>query len=129
LPVIRNDLPEIFEILDFADPQVATGMRRQTIVPTQGLFLLNDDQLMDAATKIAERAWHQTDPHSIEPIIERVYEQIVGKLPNAAEQTVLKQTYETLLASLPADQADRELKSLSIVVHAILASSRFQFYE
>lgn len=129
LPVIRNDLPEIFEILDFADPQVATGMRRQTIVPTQGLFLLNDDQLMEAATKIAVSAGHQPDTHSIEQKIERVYELIVGKLPNAAEQAVLKRTYESLIASLLADQADRELKSLSIVVHAILASSRFQFYE
>jgi hypothetical protein len=128
LPVIRNDLPEIFEILDFADPQVATGMRRQTIVPTQGLFLLNDEQFMDAATKIAQKIWHLPEP-SIESKLKWAYLFTLGKDATSDELAVLIQTYQTLLSSLPADQPDREIRSLSIVVHAILASSRFQFYE
>ena len=27
LPVIRNDLPELFDVFDFANPQATTGMR------------------------------------------------------------------------------------------------------
>lgn len=128
LPVIRNDLPEIFEILDFVDPQVATGMRRQTIVPTQGLFLLNDDQLMEAATKIAQQASQKSDITSKQKL-ESVFQRLVGKPATPAEVEALSRTFQSLIDTLPTDQADREIKSLTIVVHAILASSRFQFYE
>ena len=128
LPVIRNDLPEIFEILDFADPQVATGLRRQTIVPTQSLFLLNDEQIMDAATKIAQKSWQQTGA-TVEDKIRWAYRFILGMDPTAAEQTSLIETYQKLLEQSANDAIEREINSFSIIVHAILASSRFQFYE
>lgn len=128
LPVIRNDLPEIFEILDFTDPQVATGMRRQTIVPTQGLFLLNDNQVMDAATQIAKMAYQQPE-QTIEQKISWTFKHILGNAPSPEESSTLVQAYQTLLSSIPADKPDREVHAFSIVVHAILASSRFQFYE
>jgi hypothetical protein len=128
LPVIRNDLPEIFEILDFADPQVATGMRRQTLVPTQGLFLLNDTQLMEAATHIARKT-SQLPNASVDFKLQWVYQHLLGTPATTEELKTLTQSFTKLLNSLPADQTDREIKSLSIVVHAILASSRFQYYE
>ena len=53
LPVIRNDLPELFDVFDFADPHTTTGMRSQTMVATQGLFILNDDVVMAAAEATA----------------------------------------------------------------------------
>ena len=40
LPVIRNDLPELFDVFDFADPHTTTGSRPQTMAATQGLFIL-----------------------------------------------------------------------------------------
>jgi hypothetical protein len=55
LPVIRNDLPEIFEVFDFADPHAATGARPKTTAATQGLFILNDEMVMDAAKAMAQR--------------------------------------------------------------------------
>ena len=36
LPVIRNDLPEVFEAFDFADPHLTTGARPKTMAATQG---------------------------------------------------------------------------------------------
>ena len=128
LPVIRNDLPEIFEILDFADPQVATGMRRQTLVPTQGLFLLNDTQLMEAATHIARKT-SQLPNASVDFKLQWVYQHLLGTPATTEDLKTLTQSFTKLRNSLPADQTDRDIKSLSIVVHAILASSRFQYYE
>jgi hypothetical protein len=55
LPMIRNDLPELFGVFDFADPHAATGMRPETMVATQGLFLLNDESVMAAAEATARR--------------------------------------------------------------------------
>src|SRR6185436_17778084 len=55
LPVIRNDLPELFEAFDFANPHVSMGARPKTTVPTQGLFTLNDTLVMTASEATARR--------------------------------------------------------------------------
>jgi Protein of unknown function (DUF1549)/Protein of unknown function (DUF1553)/Planctomycete cytochrome C len=141
LPVIRNDLPELFEILDFTDPQVATGMRRQTMVPTQGLFMLNDEQVMDAAVKVAELASANSsqDPQLR---IAWLYRQIIGQPVAQRDLAVLISSYNNLLQSpniveqlssivpsLPETAADPQLSALSVIAHALFASSRFQFIE
>jgi hypothetical protein len=41
-------LPELFNVFDFANPHASTGMRPQTLVATQGLFMLNDGSVMAA---------------------------------------------------------------------------------
>jgi Protein of unknown function (DUF1553)/Protein of unknown function (DUF1549) len=127
LPVIRNDLPELFELLDFTDPQVATGMRRSTIVPTQGLFMLNDDQLMDAAAKLAERiASLKTEPQDR---ICELFVQIVGATPGADEVETLMKSYNRLLDAGTNSATDQSLAALATIAHALFASSRFQFIE
>jgi cytochrome c553 len=55
LPVIRNDLPPVFEAFDFADPDVSTGKRDTTTVATQALFLMNSPFVMDQARLTARR--------------------------------------------------------------------------
>ena len=49
LPVIRNDLPELFGAFDFADPHRTTGMRPDTTVATQSLFIMNDPSVAISA--------------------------------------------------------------------------------
>ena len=60
LPVIRNDLPELFEVFDFADAHRATGNRPDTTVATQGLYVLNDDWVMKLSRKLAEELVRKT---------------------------------------------------------------------
>ncbi len=55
LPVIRNDLPELFEAMDFTNPHTATGARPVTTAPSQALFVMNDAMIMKAAEQMAER--------------------------------------------------------------------------
>jgi hypothetical protein len=55
LPVIRNELPQLFEVFDFADPDVATGRRDATTVATQALYLMNSPFVMEQAQQTARR--------------------------------------------------------------------------
>lgn len=128
LPVIRNDLPELFEIMDFADPQVATGMRRQTIVPTQALFLLNDEQLMDAATKVAQQAMTASVTDS-QVRVAWLFRKIIGKSASQGEMTALMASYGKLRLLAESSTMDPHLGALSTIAHALFASSRFQFIE
>ncbi len=134
LPVIRNDLPELFEVFDFANPHTATGARPNTIVPTQGLYLLNDASVMDAAEKIANRIWSQVGSHDRAATIDLMFARLLNAEPTPAEQQrlveFLIETEARLVSAgedLPVEQNARQ--ALAIACHAVLASSRFQFLE
>jgi hypothetical protein len=149
LPVIRNDLPELFEIFDFADPHTTTGMRPNTTVPTQGLFMLNDEMVMDAAEATARRIMRDCPSGDLEAQITRMYGLILNVPPSEAEIQVIsealakfRQRFESgepsaaessatgvSSADSPPDLGPAELRSLALACHALFASSRFQFLE
>ncbi|MFV2068977.1 MAG: PSD1 and planctomycete cytochrome C domain-containing protein [Pirellulales bacterium] len=55
LPVIRDYLPELFQVFDFADPSLVVGRRAVTTVPSQALFLRNSQFAIQQARKMALR--------------------------------------------------------------------------
>jgi hypothetical protein len=127
LPVIRNDLPELFEIFDFADPHTTTGMRPNTTVPTQALFMLNDEMVMDAAQATAQRILRDCPGGDIEARVMRMYELILNAQPSEAETRMMADALASFQPRFEAEQA--ELSSLALACHALFASSRFQFLE
>lgn len=129
LPVIRNDLPELFEIFDFADPHTTTGMRRSTMVPTQGLYLLNDEFVMDAAKATAQRILDHA-PAEREARVLAIYEAILNTRPTDAEVRIMSEALTQFEQRFEAEEpTQRELSALALACHALLASSRFQFLE
>ena len=129
LPVIRNDLPELFEVFDFADPHVTTGMRPQTMVATQGLFILNDDSVMDAAENVARHLMPDAS-NDEKAAVDKMFELLLNKPPTDDERrellTFIHQTQKRL-----SDEGDKDaaLRAWSMACHAIFASSRLQLLE
>jgi hypothetical protein len=70
LPVIRNNVYDVFQLFDYPDPAVPSGDRATTTVAPQALFLLNSDFTMKICDHLAEslfkeaglddagRVWH-----------------------------------------------------------------------
>jgi hypothetical protein len=157
LPVIRNDLPELFDAFDFANPHATTGMRPQTVVAKQGLFMLNDNSVMTAAESTARHIIQRTIDATPETRVDRIFESIIGVLPTSDERveiarfaskmqqalqtktntTVSKEVAPTQTASqTPPEldgkvkaELDTELEAWTMVCHALFASSRFQVLE
>jgi len=134
LPVIRNDLPEVFQALDFTDPHRTTGMRPQTTVATQGLFMLNDEQVMDAAAATAHRLLEATgggeSSESCEAAVTMLFELVAGEPPTEAErQAVLTFVQVTEAAGTAAGAEDPRREAWAAAVHALFASSRLQVVE
>jgi cytochrome c553 len=101
LPVIRNDLPELFDVFDFANPHSTTGARPQTTVATQALFLLNNELVMDSAAAIATRlltAASADGAASDAFRVRQLYAWIVQDEPSDAETAVLVEFAKTLRA-------------------------------
>jgi hypothetical protein len=55
LPVVRDYLPEIFQLFDFPDPSLVTGKRSATTVPAQALYLRNSEFATEQANLSAKR--------------------------------------------------------------------------
>lgn len=130
LPVIRNDLPELFDVFDFADPHLATGARPKTTVPTQGLFMLNDSMVMAASEATARRILAETSDQSPAEWIDRMFHLIVSDEPTQTERQVLQSFLVQQASQLQSsDDPEANVKTLALACHAVFASSRFQFLE
>ncbi len=130
LPVIRNDLPELFEVFDFANPHITTGARPQTTVAPQALFLLNSELVMDCAAALADRAKDATTDEARRAALADLFERILLERPNEEELEALfvyLQNVETELAA--AGASDARQQAWTRTCHALLALSRFQFLE
>jgi hypothetical protein len=132
LPVIRNDLPELFDVFDFAIPQATTGMRPDTMVGTQGLFVLNDVSVLTASDAIAKRLMDTVGPStgSDPGRVDQMYQWIVGESAKADEVDEIL-AFTKQLETQFQDQGDTEarLRAWSIACQALFASSRFHIIE
>ncbi len=130
LPIIRNDLPELFDVFDFANPHATTGMRPQTMVASQSLFLMNDESVMNAAEATAKRFMLAGHPENAAEILEPMFEAILSMPPTDAERAEMLAFVNEIRAQLTANGVeDVELRAWSMCCQAIFASSRFQVLE
>ncbi|MSR66152.1 MAG: DUF1553 domain-containing protein [Pedosphaera sp.] len=53
LPVIRNHLCDTLELFDFPDPNMMNGHRVSTTIPTQALYSMNSELVLNAAQALA----------------------------------------------------------------------------
>ena len=60
LPVVRNNLYDVFQLFDYADASVLNGNRDSTTVAPQALFLLNSDLSLRASESLARRVAETT---------------------------------------------------------------------
>jgi hypothetical protein len=130
LPVIRNDLPELFAVFDFANPHASTGMRPQTLVATQGLFMLNDGSVVAAAEATARRLLVESQSADENRMVDVLFELAVGTLPSDDERTDLLAFVRQVRKRLTEEgRDDVNLPAWSLACQALFASSRFQILE
>jgi hypothetical protein len=87
VPVFRNTLPEIFEVFDFADPNIQRGQRTSSTVASQALLLMNHplviEQSQHAASRLSEEPLLDTEAR-----VRYAYFQVLGRPPNEQEYLV-----------------------------------------
>jgi len=73
----RRNLPELYNQFDFANPDVETGKRYETIVPQQSLFLMNSPLVIEQARSLVARPDFKaltTDQDRVKLLYELVYQ-------------------------------------------------------
>ncbi len=87
LPVFRNNLAgpdRLRSVFDFVDPAMTAGQRNQTVVPTQSLFLLNNDLLRKRAHVLADKLI--ADEKSPEARLETLWLRVFNRPITTAER-------------------------------------------
>lgn len=127
LPVIRDNLPEAMGLFDGADPSLIVTCRKQTTVPSQGLFLMNNEFVMRVADAAADRLLMiESEPERISDAFLRFY----GRPPSSREHSATEKflaTYQDRLAAEGVVEARRPKEVWSAFCQAMFASAEFQY--
>jgi len=127
LPVVRNNVYDVFQLFDFADPAVLNGDRASTTVAPQALFLMNSDLVLDAAEALAADLLKQADADD-STRVQRLYAKAYSRPATAAEVTrvlSLLKSFESGLQATPTEDGKRRQQAWSLVCQVVLAANEF----
>jgi hypothetical protein len=128
LPVMRNgpsSADKIRSFFDFADPAGITGQRNQTVMPTQSLFLLNNDLVRKRAGSLAKQL---IDAHANEDArLESLWLRAWNRPITAEERTNARNFLQEITPLLKKPRAPEALEAArwQELCHSLLASNAF----
>jgi len=127
LPVVRNNLYDVFQLLDFPDPSVSSGDRTTTTIAPQALLMLNGDLVLRASAGLADRVLVETDDNHR---LARLYDLAYTREPTADEiktNLAFLQAAERLLEPAEPDAQARSRRAWEALCQTILAANEFSY--
>ena len=117
VPLFRNTLLEVFETFDVANPNVVSGRRSVTILPTQALYMMNSPFVNAEAKRAGERIIRSgaTDAERVR----LVYRLALGREPSAAEADVVMKFIEE-------SKVGEKSGAWSALIHSLFGSVDFR---
>ncbi len=128
LPVMRNgpsSADKIRSFFDFADPAGITGQRNQTVMPTQSLFLLNNDLVRKRAGSLAKQliVAHADENARLEALWLRAWNRPITSEERTNARVFLQEI--TPLLKTPRAPEALEAARWQELCHSLLASNAF----
>ena len=127
LPIVRNGIPEMLNLFDFADPSLVVGQRNVTTVPAQELYMINSPFVVAQSRGFAERILEKEMGDAAR--IELAYRAAFSRPPTDTERNrVLHYFDETkeALESSQKNEKDRALTKWAGFCQALLVSTEFR---
>ncbi len=119
LPMARSAVLDVMTLFDMPDPNLVTGARQTTIVPTQSLFLLNSPLALTSARSAAEHLLADTPGQGDPARIPLAFERLFGRAPTGEESTAVGQFLSTPGSADPA-------AAWTQVIQALMATGEFR---
>lgn len=126
LPVIRNNLYDVFQLFDATDATVAGGDRATTTVATQALFWLNSELLTQASAHLAGELLAEErldDAGRIDLLHRRAYGRPALPAEVARGTAALAEIQDSLAEA--GTKGQHRLRAWSLYCHVILAANEF----
>lgn len=133
MPIVRNNLCDIFEQFDFPDPNLPSGNRHETVVAPQALLMMNSTLVMDAADALADQLL-AVDVDGEAKRVRLAYQRVFARPPTTIERDRAVKFIEelagppSLLNASTIDEAaaaaDRK-RAWSLFCQSLAASNEF----
>jgi cytochrome c553 len=131
LPIVRSALLDVFQVFDFADPNVQTGRRDTTTVAPQALFLMNSPFVSEQTKAFAERLLNDGSLDDVRRV-RTAYEFLFTRPPTdteVARSLAYLDRYTQAETARQTTAADARLRAWQSLCRALLASNEFVFVE
>lgn len=116
LPVFRENLPDILDLFDFAEPSLVMGEREETNVPLQALYLMNSEFITDRSGALAGRLMREESSRGQR--IDRAFQLCYNRPPDKEEIAMIEDYFTTT-------DSDEEETTVRFC-QAILSSAEFR---
>ncbi|MBI3882516.1 MAG: PSD1 domain-containing protein [Verrucomicrobia bacterium] len=122
LPIVREMVPPVLDLFDFAEPSLVVANRDVTTVPSQALFMLNSPFIYDNSAQMAKRllTTGSMDNHQL---IKTAYLTALSRTPTAAELS----RAETYLQKHTSTAGGSRDTAWATFCQALLASAEFRY--
>ena len=117
----RQDVPGILRAFDIANPDTAVHVRPVTLVPQQGLVMLNSPIVIDAAKKVAERLPKES---STRVRIEQLWRIVFARRPRREEVNMVQDWIERAESSSSDD-----FGVWAQLAQALIITAEFQYID
>ena len=121
LPILRNALPEMMRIFDVAEPSLIVGKRNKTTVPTQALYLMNNQFVIGQAFNMAKRVMNSTETRR--DGIRLAYELAFAREATDNEMSKAREFLDSV-----SEEKDRP-GQWTVLCQALLASAEFRYID
>jgi hypothetical protein len=112
----RNKLSELFEVFDYPNPGLVSGKRNTSSVPTQALYMMNNDFVIKQARLVSKNIEKQ-EANDLSQNVTLAFIKCLGRLPNEAE----------MKASLLFLEKKSQKVNLEGLVHSLFACLDFRY--
>ena len=116
----RNQVPDLFAVFDYPNPGLVTGNRNTSTVPTQALFMMNNDFVMKQASLAGKIIFTRMDLKN-EKKIELAFLTCLGRKPNAEESKLVNGFFNESL------KGEFTAKAMEGLVHSLFACLDFRY--
>ena len=124
LPIVRNNVYDMFQLLDYPDAAVPTGDRSTTTIAPQALMMMNSDFVLKCSSDLATLLLGK--PEATEPSrIREAYLRAYGREPSPDELAQSRDYLGTVEKVIPADQSKQQ--AWRSLCHVILSSNEFLY--
>ena len=126
LPVVRNNVYDLFQLLDFPDPAIPSGNRTTTTVAPQALLMLNSDLVMQSADELAGKLL--AEPGDDSQRLTRLYAVAYGREATAEERSAnlaFLVDVDGSLAGTEPDADKRRRAAWTVLCHTVIAANEF----
>ncbi len=129
LPIVRDCVPEVLDLFDFAEPSLVVAARDVTNVPSQALYLMNNPFVREQAGALAKRVLAL--PGDDGKRIDSAYQFALGRSAASAEidraRAYLAGQSNGLVSAKSGDQAKANELAWTTFCQALFACAEFRY--